>query len=1393
MAENIVTGASLTPIYGKLNAIENHHPLDAETFSDWAVEAGDIVTIQRDGEDYQSPVHTSRMVWKGQPEMRISSTGNKVRDPIAKISKKKYGRGGAGQRNDVRLYNEMTSSDGYFHSYILQTESVLISHFDNALSDIHSEIRQTAEEIRSEIHGVDSIFYSYVDQTATYIMSHVENVASSIGSEILQTANEIRSEVHAANSTLYSYVDQTATSIHSVVESVESRMGSSILQTANEIRSEVHAANSELYSYVDQTATYIQSVVENTANNLGSAILQTASQIRSEVHAANSELYSYVDQTATSIHSVVESVESRMGSSILQTANEIRSEVHAADSSLYSFVLQTATSLSSAIVSTESRIGSSIQQTANSIRTDVYAANSTLYSYVNQTAGELSSAVVSAESRMGSSIQQTAGAIRAEVSAGDNSVRSYVLATASQIRSEVSNTVGGLQSSINQQADKIGLLVEGTGSNAHINAAQIVAEINAAGSNVLIEADKIKLSGDTTVDGAMSITSGNLIVKKYSVFNQGAIIGNGYYLSVPSAASVLFGRSNYGSSIELTGDILSSMIRSFSIDQQTNTLTLVRMDGTSENFSKATPGGQLIGGSWSGNVLTVAQSDEGSEAFSTSITPTFIQVNDVSSPTRYFITAYRQDNQAEYPTEISAARVEYKLGVISASKYVVRILNGAGTGFLSDTPSYTIPTETLTVTENGTYTPTGNNVGYSTVTVNIPSDLANARANFGYNQNANNYYVNAIDSRDSHEISGSMTYYHLGISGTTVNIYNANNVRIPNTHTLTIPLQTLTTNTPGTYTPSTGMVGYSSVTVTEMEPTVNTWALTFQNNSSYSYNASVKINGTTYTSGTLNASDAFANGWSACYEGIDINPTSFSSLNYGQTYTVYARAYMSNNAQSRTNVASVSFTVPADRYQTGYDAGVSAGQLTGWSNAYGKVVWPGSNTSTATMTVKVPASSASSSPNQTSRDFTVSVDNNYGYIMYGSTTVARVSHSIYSSGQANGWSQAYNKVSWPGSNTSSASMVIKIPASGITSNPQQNEKTFTVSVDSNYAYIKTGSTTVARVAHSYKYTTDQYNARYSAGVNDGYGACHTSIELSPSSFGTLAYSTTYTVEARAYPSSSATSKTRAKALTFTTPSDRYNSGYSAGQTAAWNAAYGNVSWPSASTADMITVSAPGSGYGTTDTKYYTLSVDASYVYLKTGSTTVARKSHSYNYTSSDYSAYGTARYNAGVTAGYSGCFSSISLVPSSINNISYDTTYTIKAYANSTPNSNNEAASMSFTTPSYWSAFDAGWLKYYDVWTATYQMSGGKYTYPARTPIPHNNSNYNIVWSGTVTGSGSGSTSGSGTTTYANSVTLYCSNITTNNNGVKTVTFTVNYSASQNVPFTKSKSYNFHY
>ena len=115
-----ITDAELQGIYNRLNAVSAYHPLDAQTFADWSVEAGDIVTVSRGEESYSSPVSSARMVWKGAPQVELSSTGNKKREAVSTASQKKYKRGSAARRSQEYIQSTLEDEVGGVRSIVTQ-------------------------------------------------------------------------------------------------------------------------------------------------------------------------------------------------------------------------------------------------------------------------------------------------------------------------------------------------------------------------------------------------------------------------------------------------------------------------------------------------------------------------------------------------------------------------------------------------------------------------------------------------------------------------------------------------------------------------------------------------------------------------------------------------------------------------------------------------------------------------------------------------------------------------------------------------------------------------------------------------------------------------------------------------------------------------------------------------------------------------------------------------------------------------------------------------------------------------------------------------------------------------------------------------------------------------
>lgn len=176
-----ITGASLAPIYERINGTANYHPYDVETFSDWSLEAGDLVKVVRGDENYKSPIHSSSLVWTGSPNMTLTSTGNQAREAVAKVSKKKYARSGYGRRNNKQ-------NNGMWHT-IEETDEYYRIIYADEFNGLHSSIEQTASYWRSTLEDTKNSLRSQIEQTASYWRSTLEDTANSLHTEIVQTAS----------------------------------------------------------------------------------------------------------------------------------------------------------------------------------------------------------------------------------------------------------------------------------------------------------------------------------------------------------------------------------------------------------------------------------------------------------------------------------------------------------------------------------------------------------------------------------------------------------------------------------------------------------------------------------------------------------------------------------------------------------------------------------------------------------------------------------------------------------------------------------------------------------------------------------------------------------------------------------------------------------------------------------------------------------------------------------------------------------------------------------------------------------------------------------------------------------------------------------------------------
>lgn len=545
--------------------------------------------------------------------------------------------------------------------------------------------------------------------------------------------------------------------ISSRVASVEQGLVSVIEQTASMIRTAVFTANSEMYSEILQTQSMIRSEVANTESNLSSVIQQTASSIQINVNRKSSVYFQMGDPRNNSPAPTLNENDVWIQSNKLNTYGEAGlhtwadlgqytwldyygSKMWAWDGTKwqpisddqkanYDFTLlqQTQTELNS-VKGDLSGAYSQIRQTKSEIQSIVNDRVNGLQSKITQTAGEIRAEVTDKTNSLSSLISQTAGEIRTEVNNKAASLSSSISQTASQIRTEVNNKTSSLQSQITQQADKISLVVQGTGSNASIKAAQIVAAINSGGSSILISADHVRLdaSGSVRLTDALSVSGTDVLLKKTMFCNANISIEEGH--SIGFADAMLF----------LTGADLATTIKSASVSG--TTLTLTNYAGSTINFSKAT----ALDSSWSGSVLTIAAKQSGTT---------------VASRTLGFGSSYGT-NDIDLGVDQNG-NIAHSSGATAIIPIKVFQQQGGGASTNRYTKSLLVDMSSLlqsaTYNSPGTKTPGSSYIGFSQVTFNIPNATG-----FGHSSTYNTNNSQQVGSVSASAIARQYLFWTVG-------------------------------------------------------------------------------------------------------------------------------------------------------------------------------------------------------------------------------------------------------------------------------------------------------------------------------------------------------------------------------------------------------------------------------------------------------------------------------------------------------------------------------------------------------------------------------------------------------------------------------------------------------
>ena len=280
--------------------------------------------------------------------------------------------------------------------------------------------------------------------------------------------------------------------------------------SAEAIQAAVSTAKSELYSVIRQTATNITSEVVDNIAGISSFVEETASSMTQAIARKNKVFVQLTDPVYNTGVTVIEGdvwIKSSGNDNVKQTWTELSAKTWTSQNSTnwreyyegYWYVrknnkweimnanadvVEIGTKLEQdekhiALIARDvdanhQELGARLEVTARQIRGEVHAAKSSIYSVAEQTATYILHKVV-------------------DENAGNFST---ILQTSTSISLAVKNAKDDLESKINVEKDRISLVVSGTGANAHVDAASIVAGINnQSGSYVKISASTINLNG----------------------------------------------------------------------------------------------------------------------------------------------------------------------------------------------------------------------------------------------------------------------------------------------------------------------------------------------------------------------------------------------------------------------------------------------------------------------------------------------------------------------------------------------------------------------------------------------------------------------------------------------------------------------------------------------------------------------------------------------------------------------------------------------------------------------------------------------------------------------------------------------------------------------------------
>ena len=254
-----MAGVNLSAIYNRLANAPKYHPMSANTFADWTMEAGDIVTVSRDGTGYSSPVGTMTMKWNGKQQVQISSEGSREREPISRTAAREFARGGGGSGG--------ISQNHYWHQFVTDQYNQLQSGIELTGSTASLYVDNKYAQMRAGLDLTSSSASLYVDNRYKQMKAGLDLTSSSASLYVDNRYKQMKAGLDLTSSSASLYVDNRYKQMKAGLDLTSSSASLYVDNRYKQMKAGLDLTSSSAALYVDDRYRAMRAGVEATSSS----------------------------------------------------------------------------------------------------------------------------------------------------------------------------------------------------------------------------------------------------------------------------------------------------------------------------------------------------------------------------------------------------------------------------------------------------------------------------------------------------------------------------------------------------------------------------------------------------------------------------------------------------------------------------------------------------------------------------------------------------------------------------------------------------------------------------------------------------------------------------------------------------------------------------------------------------------------------------------------------------------------------------------------------------------------------------------------------------------------------------------------------------------------------